>query len=321
MHKTRNALLVGIDNYPTAPLRGCVDDALKMASLLEKNEDGSKNFSTTLLTNTRSRAVLKSELVRLFWQESDLALLYFSGHGAEDYFGYHIVTPDAVPNDLGIPMSQLLSVVNQSKARNKIIILDCCCAAGMGETRPGSGIAVSVGEGVTVLASCRGNEKSVELNGRGLFTGLMMEALKGAAADTTGNISPGNIYAFIDKALAPGRPRPVFKTNITEFMSLRQVKPLLPAELLKSLFDFFPSADPGYFLNLPGGNSHQVQPAEGLELKDNRFEKDARLSIIRQLQHAGLVEPFYRSCIDRSDAGPSGCRLTTLGLFYRKQIR
>ena len=35
----------------------------------------------------------------------------------------------------------------------------------------------------------------------GVFTALLMEALKGSAADVTGHISIAGIYALIDKAL------------------------------------------------------------------------------------------------------------------------
>ena len=45
------ALIVGIDAYSQAPLRGCVNDAEEIAKLLETNEDGSPNFSVKLKRN------------------------------------------------------------------------------------------------------------------------------------------------------------------------------------------------------------------------------------------------------------------------------
>lgn len=44
----RKALVIGIDNYQTSPLHGCVNDAKEIASLLKNNEDGSKNFDVRL---------------------------------------------------------------------------------------------------------------------------------------------------------------------------------------------------------------------------------------------------------------------------------
>ena len=41
----RKALVVGIDDYPNAPLTGCVNDAEKIAALLKTNGDGKPNFA------------------------------------------------------------------------------------------------------------------------------------------------------------------------------------------------------------------------------------------------------------------------------------
>lgn len=40
----RRALVIGIDKYPNASLKGCENDASSIASILEKNGDGSPNF-------------------------------------------------------------------------------------------------------------------------------------------------------------------------------------------------------------------------------------------------------------------------------------
>ena len=41
----RRALVIGIDNYPTSPLKGCVNDANSIANVLETHGDGSPNFA------------------------------------------------------------------------------------------------------------------------------------------------------------------------------------------------------------------------------------------------------------------------------------
>lgn len=38
----RKALVVGIDDYPSAPLHGCINDATSFASIIENNGDGSQ---------------------------------------------------------------------------------------------------------------------------------------------------------------------------------------------------------------------------------------------------------------------------------------
>lgn len=52
------ALIVGIDAYSQAPLRGCVNDAEEIAKLLETNEDGSPNFSVKLKRNVQKSRVI-----------------------------------------------------------------------------------------------------------------------------------------------------------------------------------------------------------------------------------------------------------------------
>jgi hypothetical protein len=42
----KKALIVGIDNYQSSPLKGCVNDANAIAKTLETNGDDSPNFST-----------------------------------------------------------------------------------------------------------------------------------------------------------------------------------------------------------------------------------------------------------------------------------
>ena len=48
----KKALVVGINEYLGSPLSGCVNDALKIAALLERNGDSSVNFSVNMLTDT-----------------------------------------------------------------------------------------------------------------------------------------------------------------------------------------------------------------------------------------------------------------------------
>ena len=76
------------------------------------------------------------------------------------------------------------------------------------------------------------------------------EALKGGAADVTGHISIAGVYAFIDKALGPWEQRPIFKTNVTRFTSLREVKPQVDITVLRKIATYFETEDFKYELNL-----------------------------------------------------------------------
>ena len=80
----RKALAVGIDDYPKNPLAGRVNDAVAIANTLEKNGDGSPNFSVALLTSNKadvSTAVPSDAIGNLFTGDADTALFFFAGHG------------------------------------------------------------------------------------------------------------------------------------------------------------------------------------------------------------------------------------------------
>ncbi|MFA1822899.1 caspase family protein [Virgibacillus oceani] len=75
----KKALVVGINNYPTYPLLGCINDATAFKSVIESNGDGSPNFDVKFLSDVQTKSELKGLIVDLFEGDSDAALFYFSG--------------------------------------------------------------------------------------------------------------------------------------------------------------------------------------------------------------------------------------------------
>ena len=234
----RKALIVGINNYATSPLKGCINDATELASIVKTDGDGSPNFDVLLKTDVPTKSALKTLIVDLFNGDSDTALLYFSGHGFVNEIGGYIVTPDHKKYDEGVSMDEILLMANNSKAKNKVIILDCCHSGAMGSPQLTGGTA-NLSEGISILTASRVSEAAVEVNGHGIFTNLLLDALRGGAADLRGHITPGSVYAFIDQALGAWQQRPVFKTNITRFTSLRKITPQVPLDVLRKLVDYF----------------------------------------------------------------------------------
>ena len=93
---SRKALTVGINQYPNAPLSGCVNDVDAMANVLERNGDKSLNFDVRKLVDSEvgTKGKLKSAIRECFAGNDDIALFFFSGHGYIDAVGGYIVTPD-----------------------------------------------------------------------------------------------------------------------------------------------------------------------------------------------------------------------------------
>ena len=236
------ALIVGIDDYPSCPLQSCVRDAKAVAGLLASNADGAHNFDIWLETTPIGKGKLKKNIKEFFEAEDAVSLFYFAGHGFLNEYGGYIVTPDYNNYDEGISMTEILGIVNNSKAIDKIVILDCCHSGYLGSEPDINSAIVHIGKGVTILTASGPHEAAAEVNGHGVFTNLLLAALNGGAADLRGEITPGSIYAYIDLAMGPFGQRPSLKSNITKFVSLRTVEPPIPLETLRKLSDYFAAA-------------------------------------------------------------------------------
>ena len=248
----RKALVVGINDYPFGPLSGCINDANAIANVLATHGDGSPNFDVRLMTSpgeTINRANLRRGIEELFAGECDVALLYFSGHGAIKSTGGYLVTTDAAKYDEGVSMDDLLLLANQSRAKDKIILLDCCHSGACGTPTINESHMAQLKEGTSVLTASRDTESALEINGRGVFTSLVVDGMQGGAADLRGHVTPGSIYAYVDQALGPWDQRPIFKTNVTRFTSIRTITPRVPLETLRKLIEYFPTAHDEHALN------------------------------------------------------------------------
>lgn len=307
----RKALIVGINNYPTSPLKGCVNDATAFATTIEKNGDGSPNFATRLETDISTKAQLKTMLRELFEGDSDIALFYFSGHGFFNDLGGYIVTPDHQQNDEGVSMDEILTLANKSKAKDKVIILDCCHSGAFGSPAiTGSNSALII-EGVVILTASRPSESAIEINGHGIFTNLLIDALQGGAADLRGHITPGSVYAYVDQALGPWDQRPVFKTNVTRFTSLRAISPQVPIEVLRKMTEYFSAPEQEY----------QLDPTYEFDNKDIAVpENVAILKNLQKLVSIGLVMPVGEEHMYYAAQNSKTCKLTALGYHYWRLV-
>lgn len=310
----RKALVVGIDNYPSCPLKGCVNDAIGIKSVLDRNSNGSPNFSVKQLISTQddiSRSSLKAEIDHLFSGDPDIALLFFAGHGYVNSFGGYIVTPDFKAYDEGVSMDEVLGAANRSKAKNRIIVLDCCYSGNMGSPKITEGRFSELADGVTVLTACRQDEAASENGDNGVFTSLLIDALQGCSADLLGHISPGSIYAYVDRALGPWAQRPVFKTNVSRFVSLRNVEPPIEPSILRNLTKYF---------NTPYDEFHLDPSFEDTTPVHDRVN----VSIMKELQkmnQVGLVVPVSEKFMYYAAMNSTNCKLTAFGMQYWKLVK
>ena len=317
------ALIVGINYYEhSSPLHGCVDDAHAVNQVLSRHADGSVNFDCKLLTvaaapGTIDRGRLKDELGELFSKTADVALFYFAGHGHIEATGGYLLTSEAKRGDDGLALSEVLTLANDSPARNKVVLLDSC-HSGIAGNPPGAGNLAALSEGLTVLTASTADQYATEENGRGVFTALLVDALSGSAANLTGDISPGSIYAHVDQSLGAWDQRPVFKTNVRQFVSLRKVQPPIALEDLRRISEFFP--DPGSEFQLDPTFEPEMRgrdPGMPLPIPENA----AKFAILQKYNRLNLLVPVGVLHMWNAAMESKTCKLTALGEHYRRLVK
>lgn len=318
----RIALIVGINYYQHgSPLFGCVDDAHAVKAVLARHDGGGVNFDCVLLTGTGSsdrvdRGDLKDRIEKLFKTEAEIALFYFAGHGHIEASGGYLLATDSRRGDEGVSLSEILTLANDSPAKNKVIVLDSCHSGIAGST-PSAGQLASLAEGLTVLTASTKDQYATEENGRGVFTTLFVDALNGSAANLTGDITPGSVYAHIDQSLGAWEQRPVFKTNVKQFVSLRKVAPPIPTSDIQRITEFFPSPgfeyhlDPTYEPEMKGRDSGMPAP---------NHDNTRTFAILQKYNRLNLLVPVNAPHMWNAAMESKSCRLTALGEHYRRLV-
>lgn len=311
----KKALVVGIDYYTNVKcLHGCVNDSHSVKSVLERNDDGTVNFSVKLMTSTGSssaisRGLLKEQIRDLFAGDGDSALFYFAGHGHVEATGGYLLASDCQTGDDGVPLSEVLTLANRSKIRNKIIVLDSC-HSGVAGASPSTPNYSELVEGVTILTASTAEQYASEENGKGVFTSLFVDALCGAAGNLVGDVTPGSVYAHIDQSLGPWEQRPVFKTNVKSFVSLRKVHPPISLSDLHMITEFFPS--PGAVVRL----DPSFEPKSENPIPENT----QKFAILQKYNRVNLLVPVDAPHMYHAAMESKSCALTVLGEHYRRLV-
>ena len=317
------ALIVGIDYYQHgSELHGCVNDAYNVKSVLERNSSGDVNFDCKLITasspsDSITRASLKDDIEQLFTTDSEIALFYFAGHGHIESTGGYLLASDSSRGDEGVSLAEILILANKSPAANKVIILDSCHSGIAGSSPSGDQLA-NLSEGLTVLTASTKDQYATEENGSGVFTTLLVDALNGSAANLTGDITPGSIYAHIDQSLGAWEQRPVFKTNVKQFVSLRKVTPSIPIEDLRRISELFPKAgfefplDPTFEPEMKGRDEGMPDPIP---------ENTRVFSLLQKFNRLNLVVPIDAPHMWHAAMKSKSCKLTVLGEHYRRLVQ
>jgi caspase domain-containing protein len=304
----RRALLIGIDNYPSAPLNGCVADAERMEALLKCHYDGEPNFDCRLLVAPRNgrpleRATLREALETHLTRDADVAFLHYSGHGLVNELGGFLVTSDGRRYDEGISMRDLMLLANESKIPEVTIILDCCHSGALGEVKLGAEQGVVLREGVALLTASGRSDAALETGAGGLFTALVCEALEGEAADIFGHVTVAGVYAHVDPHLGAWDQRPQFRAHLKRLTPLRRTEPPIARAVLRRLPELFANEEAEYALD------PSYEPSSRL----GNSQHETIFGELQTLRARGLIEPVAEKHMYDAAMRSGSCHLTKGG--------
>ena len=113
--------------------------------------------------------------------------------------------------------------------------------------------------------------------------------------------------------------RPVFKTNVKRFVSLRKVQPPLELADLRRISEFFPTA--GYQFQLDPSyepERHSSKPGEPSDLPAPDPAQNAIFAILQKYNRVGLLVPEGAPHMWHAAMQSKIVRLTALGEHYRR---
>lgn len=305
----KKALFIGIDHYLENPLSGCCNDARSLARLFGYHASGERNFYSDFLLSSSGEITngkIRQKLQVCLNSPIEEFVVYFSGHVRVTEFGFyfHTMSPEE-----GISFQEIMESINRSSIPQITIVLDCCFSGGLANLPLLEKEVALVKRGLSILASSHHSKPSIQSEGRGAFTSLLIDALKGDAADMLGNIFLSNIFPFIStRAAIQGHP-PVIKSYSIKPQLVRKAKPQIALQILRRLALYFMEEDE-FPLDLSYERS--VDP--------RNYEKEKILEHLRLFRNEGLIKPYGAKSIYEAMVHKRRCILTDKGKYYKKLI-
>lgn len=157
--ENRVALVIGISNYDSKPLRNALNDADDMSSTLK-----GLGFEVILLKDSSRRDILRG--IRDFGDRLDknsVGLFYYAGHGVQINSVNYLVPVNAdivVESDIefeGVPLDRIIQSMEDARAYQSLIFLDAC------RDNPYSSTSRSGSRGLTVVSADTGKNSAGSL--------------------------------------------------------------------------------------------------------------------------------------------------------------
>lgn len=241
-----HALVIGISRYQHVAQLAEVQDAEDVAAVLTSPHHGAYRADRValLVDEAATRAAILAKLAELAAAAtpSSTIFVYFSGHGGQvvrdadtECYLIPVDTAGSRPDDLehtaisGRALSEHLYAIPAARIT---VVLDACRAAGLADTAGAPALPLEPtlsanalsplarGRGRAVLAASRSDGYAFSHAGQrnSVFTGILLDGLRGAAVGTGGVIRVCDLFHYVQqRVVATERTqRPVFKAELEE---------------------------------------------------------------------------------------------------------
>lgn len=293
-----------------APLPGSADDARRLGALLNTHANGAPNYDVDLLISTVSPVsteFFRDTLFKNLNANLDEVLIYFSGHAGIASSGTYFQLSS---RDRGLSFQEVMSGIEKSAVQKITIMLDCCFAGGIGDLGFSSRSFSILKSGLTIFASSSASAPSLQQKGRGAFTETLIKGLKGGAASVEGKIYHSSLFTYIGTLSGTFLNKPVLKSYAEGMSVIRETTPRVHPIELRLLDTYFKYSD-----------EYELDSSYDKNTDPRNFDKERILSQLLSYHNAGLIEPDGAIHIHEAIQMGRGCKLTSLGIYYRELVR
>ena len=119
----------------------------------------------------------------------------------------------------------------------------------------------------------------------------------------------------MNQSLGPWEQRPVFKTNVKNFVSLRRVQAPIGLGELRRLTEFFPT--PGYAFPLDPSFEPERPVPPPADIPPPDPENNKKFAVLQKYNRVNLVVPVDAPHMWHAAMWSKSCKLTALGEHYR----
>lgn len=187
-------------------------------------------------------------------EEHDTAIFYFSGHGTLSNPHYLVLS------DEYIKTQDFLDIISQSKAKNKVLFLDCCYSGnfevtGSSKMEAEESIATFNGTGYAVISSSNAEEPSGGTNNGSIFTNILCGALTNKALSRKGYLSLNDLQLWVKRALE------VYSRNTPDYPQHSIFRANMGGTIFFKTSDYTPYQTESFYLENDDYIIHSVEPS------------------------------------------------------------